>query len=103
MQTSSDCGVTGTPAEQRVEELFEEMTLEEKAVQLGSVNADKLLDENGELDEEAVDEHLSTGIGHLTRIGGEGSLSPSEAAERTNELQAYLRDETRLGVPAIPH
>ncbi|WP_121744762.1 glycoside hydrolase family 3 N-terminal domain-containing protein [Natronorubrum halophilum] len=79
------------------------MTLEEKAAQLGSANANKLLDSDGELDEDAVREHLSTGIGHLTRIGGEGGLSPSEAAERTNELQTYLQEETRLGIPAVPH
>ncbi|WP_440767106.1 glycoside hydrolase family 3 N-terminal domain-containing protein [Natronorubrum sp. DTA7] len=103
MQASSDRDVIGTSIERRVGALLEEMTLEETAAQLGSVNADKLIDENGELDGEAVSEHLSNGIGHLTRIGGEGSLSPTEAAERTNELQAYLRDETRLGVPAIPH
>ncbi|WP_049947443.1 glycoside hydrolase family 3 N-terminal domain-containing protein [Candidatus Halobonum tyrrellensis] len=79
------------------------MTLTEKAAQLGSVNAEELLDDDGELDEDAVDDHLSGGIGHLTRIGGEGSLSPRAAAETTNRLQEYLREETRLGVPAIPH
>ncbi|MFC6769084.1 glycoside hydrolase family 3 protein, partial [Natrinema soli] len=103
MQASSDRDVGGTSTERRVAALLEEMSLEETAAQLGSVNADKLVDENGKLDEEAVDEHLSNGIGHLTRIGGEGSLPPTEAAERTNELQAYLRNETRLGIPAIPH
>ncbi|GAB7018296.1 glycoside hydrolase family 3 N-terminal domain-containing protein [Halostagnicola bangensis] len=79
------------------------MTLEEKAAQLGSVNADRILDEDGELDEEAVEQRLGNGIGHLTRIGGEGGLAPTEAARVTNELQAYLENETRLGVPAIPH
>ncbi|ELY97668.1 glycoside hydrolase family 3 N-terminal domain-containing protein [Natrialba aegyptia] len=107
MQPSSDSGVSEAPAEQRIESrvnsLIQELTLAEKAAQLGSVNADELLNESGELDEEAVSDHLSNGIGHLTRIGGEGSLPPSEAAERTNELQTYLREETRLGVPAIPH
>ncbi|TYT63380.1 glycoside hydrolase family 3 N-terminal domain-containing protein [Natrialba swarupiae] len=78
------------------------MTLEEKAAQLGSVNADRLL-EDGEIDDDAVEEWLGEGIGHFTRLGGEGGLSPSEAARVTDELQSYLREETRLGVPAIPH
>ncbi|WP_435180558.1 glycoside hydrolase family 3 N-terminal domain-containing protein [Halorussus sp. AFM4] len=102
MQAQSEDGVHRPSVERRVDELLEEMTLEEKAAQLGSVNAEKLLDD-GSLDREAVEEHLSDGIGHLTRIGGEGSLPPREAAARTNELQEYLREETRLGVPAIPH
>ncbi|WP_090310129.1 glycoside hydrolase family 3 N-terminal domain-containing protein [Natronorubrum texcoconense] len=78
------------------------MTLEEKAAQLGSVNADRLLDD-GALDTEAVEEWLEHGIGHFTRLGGEGGLSPTDAARVTNELQSYLREETRLGIPAIPH
>lgn len=102
MQPGPDGGDSSTAAE-RVERLLEQMTLAEKVAQLGSVNAGALFDEQNELDEAALEEHLSNGIGHLTRIGGEGSLAPQEAAERTNEIQAYLREETRLGVPAIPH
>jgi beta-glucosidase len=90
------------PIERRIEDLLSRMTLDEKAAQLGSVNADKLLDEDGELDRDAAEELLSEGIGHLTRIGGEGSLPPTEAARVTNELQEIL-SETRLGIPAIPH
>nr|WP_246310170.1 glycoside hydrolase family 3 N-terminal domain-containing protein [Halobaculum halophilum] len=89
------------PPERRIDDLLSRMTLREKAAQLGSVNAAKLLDD-GELDREAAEELLSEGIGHLTRIGGEGSLSPTDAARITNELQEIL-GETRLGVPAIPH
>ncbi|WP_425494227.1 glycoside hydrolase family 3 N-terminal domain-containing protein [Natronobiforma cellulositropha] len=77
------------------------MTLEEKAAQLGSVNAERVL-EGTEVDREAAKEWLEHGIGHLTRIGGEGGLSPTDAARVTNELQELLA-ETRLGVPAIPH
>nr|WP_200895656.1 glycoside hydrolase family 3 protein [Halorubrum saccharovorum] len=103
MPTGPDGGVSETPTERRVDRLLDRMTVAEKAAQLGSVNPDRILTEDGELDEDAVDEHLSNGIGHLTRIGGEGGLPPTAAAERTNELQEYLREETRLGVPAIPH
>ncbi|WP_459880194.1 glycoside hydrolase family 3 N-terminal domain-containing protein [Halorubrum gandharaense] len=79
------------------------MTVAEKAAQLGSVNADRILTEDGEIDWNAVDDHLGDGIGHLTRIGGEGSLDPEPAARVTEQLQEYLIEETRLGVPAIPH
>jgi beta-glucosidase len=89
------------PPEQQVDDLLSRMTLEEKAAQLGSINADQLLDE-GTLDRERAEELLENGIGHLTRIGGEGGLSPTDAARVTNELQEIL-GETRLGIPAIPH
>lgn len=90
------------PIAGRVADLLDRMTLEEKVAQLGSINADAVLD-GSELDEAAVEEHLSDGIGHLTRIGGEGGLDPDDAARVTNELQTYLLEETRLGIPAIPH
>ena len=89
------------PTVRRVDDLLSRMTLEEKAAQLGSVNADAILDD-GDLDREAAADHLANGIGHLTRIGGEGGLDPADAARVTNQLQAML-GETRLGVPAIPH
>ncbi|MDS0300783.1 glycoside hydrolase family 3 C-terminal domain-containing protein [Halogeometricum sp. S1BR25-6] len=103
MQTGSTSGDGDASTERRVAELLDRMTLEEKAAQLGSVNAEAILNDDGTLDRNAVEKHLSEGIGHLTRLGGEGSLPPAEAAERTNELQTYLREETRLGIPAIPH
>ncbi|WP_368409141.1 glycoside hydrolase family 3 N-terminal domain-containing protein [Halocatena marina] len=86
----------------RVDDLLSQMTLDEKVAQLGSVNANKLLGD-GTLDRERAEELLSDGIGHLTRIGGEGGLSPEKAAETTNELQMILQESTRLGIPAIPH
>nr|WP_224828341.1 glycoside hydrolase family 3 N-terminal domain-containing protein [Saliphagus infecundisoli] len=89
------------PVDRRVEDLLSRMTVEEKAAQLGSVNADRVI-EDGEVDREAAQQWLGDGIGHLTRIGGEGGLAPAEAARVTNELQEIL-GETRLGVPAIPH
>ncbi|WP_415383208.1 glycoside hydrolase family 3 N-terminal domain-containing protein [Halosimplex sp. TS25] len=93
------------------------MTVEEKAAQLGSVSPSRnvadeaenesddgtAMIEDGELNREAAEELLAEGIGHLTRIGGEGSLPPERAAAITNELQTFLTEETRLGVPAIPH
>nr|WP_123534836.1 glycoside hydrolase family 3 N-terminal domain-containing protein [Halosimplex salinum] len=93
------------------------MTVEEKAAQLGSVSPSRniadeaetegdggtALIEDGELNRDVAEELLADGIGHLTRIGGEGSLPPERAAEITNELQTLLTEETRLGVPAIPH
>ncbi len=100
--TQREAGDQPASAKNRVEELLERMTVEEKAAQLGSVNADRVI-EDGEVDREAAAEWLEHGIGHLTRIGGEGSLSPADAARVTNDLQDLLEEETRLGLPAIPH
>lgn len=103
MPDSSASDDSGVSVDGRVDGLLQRMTLAEKAAQLGLVNVNRILRDDGTLDEAAVEEHLGEGIGHLTRIGGEESLPPREAAERVNELQRYLEEETRLGVPAIPH
>lgn len=44
-----------------IEDLLERMIPEEKAAQLGSVNADRLLADDGTLDVDAVDEWLEYG------------------------------------------
>jgi len=78
------------------------MTIEEKVAQLGSANPSHFI-EDETLDRDGVEAQLSDGIGHLTRTAGEGDLDPKRAALLTNQLQEYLIEETRLGIPAIPH
>ena len=68
MRTSSDRGVAETPTDRGVADLLDRMTVKKKAAQYGSVDDEELLNEDGTLDEAAVDEHLSNGIGHLIRI-----------------------------------
>src|SRR6476469_4454769 len=77
------------------------MTLEEKCAQLGSVFFSSLLVE-GELDETRVGELLSNGIGQISKIAG-SSFEPVRAARFGNELQRFLIERTRLGVPALVH
>ena len=46
---------------------------------------------------------LAHGIGEITRIGATTGLRPRERAEFANEIQRYLVEHTRLGIPAIVH
>jgi beta-glucosidase-like glycosyl hydrolase len=77
------------------------MTLEEKCAQLGGVwFSDLLVD--GRLDDERMEQHLSLGIGQITRIAGLG-FDPVPAAEANDRIQRFLEERTRLGVPALAH
>lgn len=93
----------------KVKELISKMTLEEKIAQLNAVPIEDLLDDNGDLSQQKVSKLLSNGIGHITRIaGGLGDptkvdTSPKHAAELANAIQKYLKENTRLGIPAIVH
>ena len=90
------------PIEERVANLLEQMTLEEKIAQLGSAWVFEVVKDK-ELSPGDADRLLSRGIGHITRVSGASDLRPAEAARVTNEIQRYLVEETRLGIPAIVH
>lgn len=87
---------------QKVDELLAKMSLEEKLAQLRSYWMYDL-QTNGILDDQKVASRLIDGIGQITRIGGASTYLPGEAAKVANHLQHFLKEETRLGIPAIVH
>ncbi|MDK2924109.1 MAG: hypothetical protein PWQ90_1550 [Pseudothermotoga sp.] len=91
------------PAEIRARDLLSKMTLEEKMMQLGSVWGYELLDQEGRFSEEKANELLRHGIGQITRPGGATNLEPAEVVKFVNQIQRYLVERTRLGVPAMVH
>ena len=78
------------------------MTLEEKVAQLGSVWAFELVKES-RLDDGRLRAQLAGG--HRPRHPPRrlDQLRPAGVAEAANEIQRYLVEETRLGIPAIIH
>lgn len=88
--------------QRKVEELLSKMTLEEKIAQLGSIPSGKLV-ENGKFSKEKAKELLKDGIGQITRVAGYAERDPVESVEIINEIQKFLKEETRLGIPAIIH
>jgi len=90
------------PVEKRVEDLLSRMTLDEKIAQLSSVWVYELLD-NMEFSVDKAKDLLKDGIGQITRIGGASNLGPKESAQLANEIQRYLIENTRLGIPALVH
>lgn len=87
-------------SDSRIADMIERMTLEEKVAQLGSVRIGAVI-EDGEFATEAAENVLGDGIGRVTRVGRESHLPPTELAEVIDDIQQFLRDETRLGIPAI--
>lgn len=91
------------PAEMRAKDLLSRMTLDEKIAQLGSVWGYELLDEKGNFSEQRADQLLKHGIGQITRPGGATNLEPAEVVKFVNQIQKYLVENTRLGIPAMIH
>ncbi|SHF39938.1 beta-glucosidase [Caldanaerobius fijiensis DSM 17918] len=90
------------PVEKRVQDLLSRMTLDEKIAQLSSVWVYELLD-NMSFSPDKAKVLMKDGIGQITRIGGASNLDPVESAKLANEIQKYLLENTRLGIPAIVH
>src|SRR5688500_6774094 len=90
------------PTAARVEDLLARMTLAEKLAQLGGVWAIELLEGN-HFAQRRAEAALRHGTGHITRLGAATTLRPRETAAIANAAQRYLREHTRLGIPAIIH
>ncbi len=84
-----------------IEQLLDRMTLEEKMAQLAGVSIRVLLDDDLRLSKARMCEHLSQGIGQITLSAGATTLPPEKTAENANAVQRFLKEDTRLGIPAI--
>ncbi|MBX5477515.1 MAG: glycoside hydrolase family 3 C-terminal domain-containing protein [Pyrinomonas methylaliphatogenes] len=107
------------PIERRVKDLLSRMTLEEKVAQLQSLwvatSSQDFMNARGEFTpSERLQQLLRYGIGEISGpIGMEPDLpnqsgptkrkSPREQAVFTNQLQRYIIEHNRLGIPAIFH
>lgn len=83
--------------ERRVNGLVSKMTVEEKTAQLRCAGIGSLLSPDGKFSPEAARKVIPHGIGHLV-----SSRDPN-AGPAVQDLQNWLRRETRLGIPAIIH
>jgi len=100
-------------ADQRVEDLIARMTLEEKVAQMRAIWQDKskFMDDQGRFVPEKAEQVIPHGIGQVTRpsdrMGQRNAprqlRDPRETVEFVNAVQRFLRDKTRLGIPALFH
>ena len=102
----SDLGLP--PVSERVQSLHARMTLDEKLGQLVGY----WVDQGDELVAPMAGEMVTStkyedatahGIGHLTRVYGTRPVDPVERAAWLWSEQRRLREQTRLGIPAIVH
>ncbi|MBD8540277.1 beta-xylosidase/alpha-l-arabinosidase [Frigoribacterium sp. CFBP 8751] len=95
-------------ASDRVASLLTEMTLDEKLAQLVGWWVDQGAENVAPMQGEMATsgdyvEATRHGLGHLTRVYGTRPVDPVERASWLWREQRRLRDETRLGIPALVH
>lgn len=93
---------TARSIDSRVDALLADMTLDEKIAQLGSCWVYQLLD-GLDYSPEKTAKLAGNGIGHITRLGGASNLLPHQSAALANQIQKFLVENTRLGIPAVIH
>jgi beta-glucosidase len=98
--------------EGRAKDLLSRMTLEEKTAQMHALWL--ILSEDGEhrprqddftggTDPAAVRRALGHGLGQISRPLGSHGVDARTGVRALNRLQKFLREETRLGIPALSH
>jgi beta-glucosidase len=100
-----------TPIEARVADLLARMTLEEKVAQMTCLWMEKPNDNRnvpkdqmpfgGKFSPDFAKAKMPFGIGQFARQ--REMLSPHESAEYANAVQKWLKENTRLGIPAVFH
>ena len=89
--------------EERIKNLIERMSVEEKIAQLGSVYITGLV-EGGKISREKMDKFLKNGIGQISRaFGGMKESEPEVPEEFVYQIKKFLREETNLKIPAMFH
>ena len=97
----------GLSIDDRVSDLLNRMTLEEKVAQMICIWNEKqttLYDDNGKFTLDILRARFKDGIGQIGRLSdANGGLSAEEMGELANTLQKYFVEETRLGIPVVFH
>lgn len=88
------------PVPERVADLLGRMTLDEKLAQLGGRWGKECV-QDGRFSATLAAHTLQHGIGHISRAAD--CNTPAELVRLAADTQAYLVEETRLGIPAIFH
>jgi beta-glucosidase len=99
MKTSYDSAAT---IKKKVKALLSKMTLTEKVAQLGGAFVAPLT-ENGKFSPAKAGEILKHGIGHISAPAMTSGLPLREVVNLINDIQKHLKENTRLGIPAIIH
>ena len=89
--------------EQRVDELYNKMSQEERIAQLKSMYMDELFNEQGQLDTTKCRQLIPNGIGHFSQFAMQAPRDPNELRDRVAAVQDWLIHHTPNGIPALCH
>ena len=89
--------------EQQIDELYSNMSQQERIAQLQSMYMDELFNEKGELDTAKCRELIPNGIGHFSQFAMQQPRDPNVLRDRVAAVQDWLMHHTPNGIPALCH
>ncbi len=89
--------------EQRINDLYDRMSQEERVAQLRSIYMDELFDKQGHLDTTKCIQLIPNGIGHFSQYASQKPLEPEVLRDRVAAVQEWLMNHTPNGIPALFH
>ncbi len=89
--------------EQRINDLYDRMSQEERIAQLRSIYMDELFDKQGHLDTTKCIQLIPNGIGHFSQYASQKPLEPEVLRDRVAAVQDWLMNHTPNGIPALFH
>lgn len=96
-------GCSQVDMEQYVDELYDNMSQEERIAQLRSGYMDELFDEDGKLDPAKCEALIPNGIGHFSQYASQKTMDPNVLRDRVAAVQEWLMNNTPNGIPALFH
>lgn len=94
---------TAIDMEQRIDDLYDRMSQEERIAQLRSIYMDLLFDKQGRLDTTKCIQLIPNGIGHFSQYASQKPLEPEVLRDRVAAVQEWLMNHTPNGIPALFH
>ncbi len=91
------------PIEQRVNELYDSMSQEERIAQLQSIYMGQFFDESGKLDTAKCREVIPNGVGHFSQFAMDLGRTPEQQRDMVAQLQQWIINNTPHGIPALFH
>ena len=96
-------GCTSDSIDQKVNDLYQRMSQEERIAQLRGMMMQDLFDENGKLDTARCRKLIPNGIGHFSQFASQESTCADSIRDKVLAIQQWLIHNTPNGIPALFH
>ena len=96
-------GCNSDSTEQKVNDLYNRMSQEERIAQLRGMMMSELFDENGKLDTAKCRKLIPNGIGHFSQFASQEETCADSIRDKVLAIQQWLIHNTPHGIPALFH